>query len=139
MSGKITLTLIKPEAVEKNETGAILKRIIEAGFKIKALKMARLTKDQAGEFYGVHKGKPFYNRLITYMSDGPIFAAILEKDNAVDDFRKLLGKTNPNEADEGTLRKEFAESKSKNAVHGSDSDENANIEANFFFSKRERF
>jgi len=139
MSGKITFTMIKPEAVEKNDTGAILKRIIEGGFKIKALKMTRLTKEQAGEFYEVHKGKPFYESLITYMSNGPIFAAILEKNNAVADFRKLLGKTDPNEADEGTLRKEFAESKSKNAVHGSDSDENANIEANFFFSKRERF
>jgi len=139
MSGKITFTMIKPEAVEKKETGAILKRIIEGGFKIKALKMTRLTKEQAGEFYGVHKGKPFYESLITYMSNGPIFAAILEKNNAVSDFRKLLGKTDPNEADEGTLRKEFAESKSKNAVHGSDSDENANIEANFFFSTRERF
>jgi len=139
MSGNITFTMIKPEAVEKKETGAILKRIIEGGFKIKALKMTRLTKEQAGEFYGVHKGKPFYESLITYMSNGPIFAAILEKNNAVSDFRKLLGKTDPNEADEGTLRKEFAESKSKNAVHGSDSDENANIEANFFFSTRERF
>jgi len=139
MSGKITFTMIKPEAVEKKDTGAILKRIIEGGFKIKALKMTRLTKVQAGEFYEVHKGKPFYESLITYMSNGPIFAVILEKDNAVADFRKLLGKTDPNEADEGTLRKEFAESKSKNAVHGSDSDENANIEANFFFSKRERF
>lgn len=139
MSGNITFTMIKPEAVEKEETGAILKRIIEGGFKIKALKMTRLTKEQAGEFYGVHKGKPFYESLITYMSNGPIFAAILEKNNAVADFRKLLGKTDPNEADEGTLRKEFAESKSKNAVHGSDSDENANIEANFFFSMRERF
>ncbi|MBK5203237.1 MAG: nucleoside-diphosphate kinase [Prolixibacteraceae bacterium] len=139
MSGNITFTMIKPEAVEKKETGAILKRIIEGGFKIKALKMTRLTKEQAGEFYGVHKGKPFYESLITYMSNGPILAAILEKNNAVADFRKLLGKTDPNEADECTLRKEFAESKSKNAVHGSDSDENANIEANFFFSKRERF
>jgi len=139
MSGNITFTMIKPEAVEKQETGAILKRIIEGGFKIKALKMTCLTKEQAGEFYGVHKGKPFYESLITYMSNGPIFAAILEKNNAVADFRKLLGKTDPNEADEGTLRKEFAESKSKNGVHGSDSDENANIEANFFFSKRERF
>jgi len=139
MSGNITFTMIKPEAVEKEETGAILKRIIEGGFKIKALKMTRLTKKQAGEFYEVHKGKPFYESLITYMSNGPIFAAILEKNNAVADFRKLLGKTDPNEADEGTLRKEFAESKSKNAVHGSDSDENANIEANFFFSTRERF
>jgi len=139
MSGYITFTMIKPEAVEKEETGAILKRIIEGGFKIKALKMTRLTKEQAGEFYEVHKGKPFYESLITYMSNGPIFAAILEKNNAVADFRKLLGKTDPNEADEGTLRKDFAESKSKNAVHGSDSDENANIEANFFFSTRERF
>jgi len=139
MNGKITFTMIKPEAVEKKYTGAILKRIIEEGFKIKALKMTRLTKEQAGEFYEVHKGKPFYDSLITYMSNGPIFAAILEKNNAVDDFRKLLGKTDPNEADKGTLRKEFAESMSKNAVHGSDSDENANIEANFFFSRRERF
>jgi len=135
----ITFTMIKPEAVEAGNTGAILNRIEEAGFRILALKKVHLTPEKAGLFYEVHKERPFYGELVEYMSGGPIIAAILEKDNAVADFRTLIGSTNPEEADEGTIRKEFATSLAMNAVHGSDSDENANIEANFHFSEEERF
>ena len=135
----ITFTMIKPEAVEAGNTGAILHRIEEAGFRISALKKVHLTAERAGLFYEVHKERPFYGELVEYMSGGPIIAAILEKDNAVADFRTLIGSTNPEEADEGTIRKEFATSLAMNAVHGSDSEENANIEANFHFSKEERF
>ena len=135
----ITFTMIKPEAVEAGNTGAILNRIEEAGFRISALKKVHLTPERAGLFYEVHKERPFYGELVEYMSGGPIIAAILEKDNAVADFRTLIGSTNPEEADEGTIRKEFATSLAMNAVHGSDSDENANIEANFHFSEEERF
>ena len=135
----ITFTMIKPEAVEAGNTGAILNRIEEAGFRILALKKVHLTAERAGLFYEVHKERPFYGELVEYMSRGPIIAAILEKDNAVADFRTLIGSTNPEEADEGTIRKEFATSLAMNAVHGSDSDENANIEANFHFSDDERF
>jgi len=135
----ITFTMIKPEAVEAGNTGAILNRIEEAGFRISALKKVHLTPEKAGLFYEVHKERPFYGELVEYMSGGPIIAAILEKDNAVADFRTLIGSTNPEEADEGTIRKEFATSLAMNAVHGSDSDENANIEANFHFSEEERF
>jgi len=131
--------MIKPEAVEAGNTGAILNRIEEAGFRISALKKVHLTPEKAGLFYEVHKERPFYGELVEYMSGGPIIAAILEKDNAVADFRTLIGSTNPEEADEGTIRKEFATSLAMNAVHGSDSDENANIEANFHFSEEERF
>ncbi len=131
--------MIKPEAVEAGNTGAILNRIEEAGFRILALKKVHLTAERAGLFYEVHKERPFYGELVEYMSRGPIIAAILEKDNAVADFRTLIGSTNPEEADEGTIRKEFATSLAMNAVHGSDSDENANIEANFHFSDDERF
>ena len=131
--------MIKPEAVEAGNTGAILNRIEEAGFRISALKKVHLTAERAGLFYEVHKERPFYGELVEYMSRGPIIAAILEKDNAVADFRTLIGSTNPEEADEGTIRKEFATSLAMNAVHGSDSDENANIEANFHFSDDERF
>lgn len=139
MSGIQTFTMIKPEAVAKGLTGAIIKKIQDAGFTIKALKMHQLSKQQAEGFYEVHKGKPFYDSLTTYMSSGPIVAIILEKTNAVVDFRTLVGSTDPNEAAEGTLRKEFAESKTKNAVHGSDSDENALIESNFHFAFIEQF
>lgn len=135
----ITFTMIKPEAVEDGNTGAILNRMEEAGFRISALKKVHLTAERAGLFYEVHKERPFYGELVQYMSGGPIIAAILEKENAVADFRTLIGSTNPEEADEGTIRKEFATSLAMNAVHGSDSDENANIEANFHFSEEERF
>ena len=134
----ITFTMIKPEAVEAGNTGAILNRIEEAGFRISALKKVHLNPERAGLFYEVHKERPFYGELVEYMSGGPIIAAILEKDNAVADFRTLIGSTNPEEADEGTIRKEFATSLAMNAVHGSDSDENANTEANFHFSEEER-
>jgi len=139
MAGTMTFTMIKPEAVEAGNTGAILKMITDAGFRIVSLKKTRLSAAQAGTFYEVHKERPFYGELVDYMSSGPIIAAILEKDNAVADFRALIGSTDPAEAAEGTIRKAYAESKAKNAVHGSDSDENAQIEGNFFFSSFERF
>ncbi len=139
MSGNRTFTMIKPDAVENNYIGGILKMINEAGFRIKAMKFTRLTKEAAGAFYAVHKERPFYGELVEYMSGGPIVAAILEKDNAVEDFRKLIGATNPEEAEEGTIRKIYAKSIAANAVHGSDSDENAEIEGSFFFSQLERF
>lgn len=134
-----TFTMIKPDATSKGNTGAILDQIIKAGFTVKAMKWIKLTSAQAGAFYAVHKEKPFYGDLVTFMSSGPIVAAILEKDNAVTDFRKLIGATNPLQAEEGTIRKKFAASISENAVHGSDSDENAIIEGNFFFSELEKF
>jgi nucleoside-diphosphate kinase len=135
MAGKQTFTIIKPDAVKKNLTGAILQKMNEAGFVIQALQMIQMTREQACAFYEVHKERPFYGELTEFMSSGPVVVAILTKDNAVEDFRKLIGATDPNEAAEGTIRKLFAESKSKNAVHGSDSDENAIIESDFFFSK----
>ena len=138
MSNK-TFTMIKPEAVEAGNIGAILHKIEEAGFRIVAMKKVLLTKDRAGDFYSVHKERPFYSELVDYMSSGPIIAAILEKDNAVADFRELIGATDPSEARPGTIRHEFAESKGKNAVHGSDSDENAQIESDFHFNLSERF
>ena len=131
--------MIKPEAVEAKNTGAILDRIENSGFRIVALKKVHLSASRAAEFYAVHKERPFYQELIDYMSSGPIMAAILEKENAVSDFRKLIGATNPENAEAGTIRAEFAESMAKNAVHGSDSDENAQIEADFHFSVDERF
>lgn len=134
-----TFTMIKPDATSKGYTGAILDQIIKAGFKVKAMKWTNLTPAQAGQFYEVHKERPFYGELVDFMSSGPIVAAILEKDNAVVDFRTLIGATNPAEAAEGTIRKNFAASIGENAVHGSDSDENAQNEGNFFFSKLERF
>ncbi|MCO5248655.1 MAG: nucleoside-diphosphate kinase [Chitinophagales bacterium] len=139
MAGNLTFTMIKPDAVRANNIGNILQMINEAGFKIKAMKYTRLTETQAGQFYEVHKERPFYGELVDFMSSGPIVAAILEKDNAVEDFRTLIGATNPAEATKGTIRKKYASSIGENAVHGSDSDENANIEGNFFFSKLERF
>ncbi len=131
--------MIKPEAVAAGHSGRIIDMIITAGYRIVALKYTRLSATEAGTFYEVHKERPFYGELVEYMASGPIFAAILEKDNAVEDFRKLIGATDPAQAEEGTIRKRFAESKAKNAVHGSDSDENAANEGNFFFSGRERF
>lgn len=139
MTGNITLTMIKPDAVEKNLIGPILKVINEAGFWIKAIKYTHLTLEQAGQFYAVHKDKPFYNSLVEFMSSGPIVAALLEKEDAVVGFRELIGATNPANAAPGTVRAMFAESLQRNAVHGSDSDENAIIESDFFFSKLERF
>ena len=134
-----TFTMIKPEAVEAGYTGAILNKIETSGFRIVAMKKVILSRERAGQFYEVHKERPFYSELVEYMSSGPIIAAILEKENAVADFRELIGATDPSEAKPGTIRHEFAESKGKNAVHGSDSDENANIEADFHFSLEERF
>ena len=139
MSGKLTFTMVKPEAVANGHAGAILSKIEGAGFRIVAMKKLHLSAECAGKFYAVHQERPFYGELVEYMSSGPIVAALLEKDNAVTDFRALIGATDPAEAAEGTIRKEFAESKAKNAVHGSDSDENAQIEADFFFSDLERF
>ena len=137
--GNITFTMIKPEAVEAGNTGAILNRIEEGGFRIVAMKKVYLTEERAGDFYEVQKERPFYSELVEYMSGSPIVAAILEKNNAVTDFRTLIGATNPEDAAEGTIRKEFATSLAMNAIHGSDSDENANIEADFHFSSEERF
>ena len=134
----ITLTMIKPEAVEAGNTGAILNKIEAAGFRIVAMKKVHLSKEKAGEFYAVHKERPFYGELVDYMCSGPIVAAILEKDNAVVDFRDLIGATNPLDAAEGTIRKKYATSLAENAVHGSDSDENAKIEADFHFTNEER-
>ncbi len=139
MAGNITFTMIKPDAFGAGNSGAIIKMIEEAGFKIKAAKMTKLSGERAGQFYAVHKERPFYNDLVTYMSSGPIIAMVLEKDNAVEDFRGLIGATNPAEAADGTIRKLFAKSIEANAIHGSDSDENAAIEAAFFFSAVERF
>ena len=139
MSGKLTFTMIKPTAFNNNSTGAILKMINEAGFVIKAMKLTRLTSELAGDFYAVHKERPFYGALVEFMSSGPIIAALLEKENAVEDYRTLIGATNPENAAEGTIRKLYATNLQENAVHGSDSDENANLEAGFFFSKIERF
>ena len=138
MSGNRTFTMIKPDAVEKNSIGGILAMMNEAGFRIVAMKYTRLSAEQAGQFYEVHQERPFYGELVEYMSSGPIVAAILEKDNAVADFRGLIGATDPAEAEEGTIRAKYAESKAKNAVHGSDSDANAEIEGSFFFSMVEK-
>lgn len=139
MAGNITLTIIKPTAFKNNHAGAILKMINESGFKIKALKMVHLNLQQAELFYAVHKGRPFYESLVQFMSSGPIIAALLEKENAVNDFRKLIGATDPKSAEKGSVRNLYGTDLQQNAVHGSDSDENAVIESNFFFSKIERF
>src|SRR5574343_25147 len=134
-----TFTMIKPDAVANGHAGKILDQIIQAGFKLVALKYTRLSEEKAGEFYAIHRERPFYGELVSFMSSGPIYAAILEKDNAVEDFRKLIGATDPSKADEGTIRQRFAKSIDANAIHGSDSDENAQIEGDFFFSADERF
>ena len=139
MAGNITFTMIKPDAVEANNIGPILAKINQSGFRIVAMKYMKLSAETAGKFYEVHKERPFYGELVEFMSSGPIVAAILEKENAVADFRTLIGATNPANADEGTIRKKYAASIGENAVHGSDSDENAAIEGNFFFSGLERF
>ncbi|MCE2843639.1 MAG: nucleoside-diphosphate kinase [Sediminibacterium sp.] len=134
-----TFTMIKPDATSKGHTGAILDQMIKAGFSVKAMKWIQLSEAQAGAFYAVHKERPFYGELVEFMCSGPIVAAILEKENAVADFRTLIGATNFKDAAEGTIRKKYATSIGENAVHGSDSDENAKIEADFFFSGLERF
>lgn len=139
MATNRTFTMIKPDAVANGHIGAILNDIIAGGFKIVAMKYIQLSSETAGNFYAVHKERPFYGELVNFMTSGPIVAAILEKDNAVEDFRKLIGATNPAEAAEGTIRNKYAKSIDANAVHGSDSDENAEIEGNFFFSEFERF
>ncbi len=139
MATNRTFTMIKPDAVANGHIGAILNDIITAGFKIVSMKYIRLTEETAGQFYAVHKERPFYGELVNFMSSGPIVAAILEKDNAVEDFRKLIGATDPAKAEPGTIRNKYAKSIDANAVHGSDSDENAEIEGSFFFSAFERF
>ncbi|MEO6961046.1 MAG: nucleoside-diphosphate kinase [Puia sp.] len=133
-----TFTMIKPDAFANGHSGAILNIIIKAGFRLVALKMTSLTDKKAGEFYAVHQARPFYGELVEFMSRGPVIAAILEKQNAVADFRKLIGATDPAKADAGTIRKLFAASLGENAIHGSDSDENASMEGDFFFSGLER-
>jgi|UniRef100_UPI00404B12AC nucleoside-diphosphate kinase len=137
MSGNRTFTMLKPDAIENGHMGKIIDMIIQAGFSIKAMKLTQLTTEQAQKFYEVHAERPFYGELVEYMTSGPIVAAILEKDNAVADFRALIGATDPSEAAEGTIRKYYAESKGRNAVHGSDSDENATIEGVFHFTANE--
>ncbi|MBN1251537.1 MAG: nucleoside-diphosphate kinase [Bacteroidales bacterium] len=139
MSGNRTFTMIKPVAVKNGHIGHILNKITDAGFRIVAMKMTKLCVTRAKAFYGVHNDKPFFEDLVKFMTSGPIVAAILEKENAVEDYRKLIGATNPEKAEEGTIRKEFAISMQENAVHGSDSDENAEMESNFFFSFDERY
>ncbi len=139
MTTNRTFTMLKPDAVEKGHIGAILSKINEAGFRIVAVKMTQMTRQDAEQFYAVHKERPFFGELVSFMTRGPIVAAILEKNNAVEDFRILIGSTNPENAAEGTIRKLFATSMGENAVHGSDSDENAAIEGAFHFSGREMF
>jgi nucleoside-diphosphate kinase len=139
MAEKRTFTMIKPSSVADGVSGAILDIIQKAGFTIIAMKITQLTTKQAGKFYEIHKERPFYPDLVTYMSSGPIVAAILEKENAVEDFRKLIGATDPAKAEPGTIRKLYAKNVQENAVHGSDSDENAIIEGSFFFSGLEQF
>lgn len=133
------MTIIKPKAVSNGYTGPILNQITAAGFRISALKMLQLTRDEAENFYVVHKGKPFYDGLVNFMTSGPIVVAVLKKENAVEEYRKLIGSTDPSQAEEGTIRKLYAESVQQNAVHGSDSDENAETEAGFFFARSDRF
>ena len=139
MATNITLTMIQPDAVAAGHAGKIIDLIIQSGFKVQAMKLSRLSKEKAEEFYAVHKERGFFGDLIKFMTEGPVIAAILEKDNAVEDFRKLIGATNPANAADGTIRKLFATDIERNAVHGSDSDENAAIEASFHFSGLERY
>ena len=139
MNSNRTFTMLKPDSIEQGNMLPILKMIESSGFKIIALKYKRMSRDEAEKFYSIHSDKPFFNDLVRFMTRGPIIAAALEKDNAVEAFRKLIGSTDPNEAEEGTIRKKFAKSKGENAVHGSDSDENADIEINFHFDNNEIF
>ena len=138
MAGTITLTILKPDALQNQYTGKIIDHIIQAGFRIRAMKLIHLSATEAGQFYEVHKERPFYKDLVNYMSSGPVIPMILEKENAVEDFRTLIGATNPANAADGTIRKLYAKSIEANAIHGSDSDENAQKEASFFFSGLER-
>lgn len=138
MNTNRTFTMIKPDAMSNGHAGAIVDRIIKEGYRIVALKLTKLSAEKAGEFYAVHAARPFYGELVSFMSSGPIIAAILEKDDAIASFRKLIGATDPAKAEAGTIRKLFASSLGENAIHGSDSDENAEIEGNFFFSALER-
>lgn len=137
MASNRTFTMLKPDAIENGHMGAIINHIIKAGFKIVALKYTRLSVEEAGKFYEIHKERPFYGELVNYMSSGPIVAAILEKENAVEAFRQVIGATDPTKAEVGTIRQLYAKSIAANAVHGSDSDENAAIEGSFYFSQRE--
>ena len=139
MATNRTFTMIKPDAVANGHAGKIIDHITQAGFKIVALKYTRLSTEMAGNFYGIHRERPFFGELVSFMTSGPIYAAILEKDNAVEDFRKLIGATDPQKAEPGTIRNLYAKSIDANAIHGSDSNENAEIEGNFFFSQFERF
>ena len=139
MTGDYTFSIIKPNAVRTGKSGPILAMINEAGFEISAMKMVRMTKEQAETFYEVHKEKSFFEGLIEFMTSGPVLVMVLKHENAVEEFRKLIGATDPNKAEQGTIRRTFAVSVQMNAVHGSDSDENAQREANFFFSDFERF
>ena len=139
MAGNRTFTMIKPDAVEDGHIGAILEQITASGFRIIALKLTQMTQRDAEIFYAIHKERPFFGELVEFMTRGPVVAAILEKDNAVEDFRTLIGATNPEDAAEGTIRKKYAKNVGENAVHGSDSDENAQIEGAFHFSGREMF
>jgi nucleoside-diphosphate kinase len=139
MAGNRTFTMIKPDAVEKGHIGAILEQITASGFRIVAMKLTQMTNRDAEKFYEVHSERPFYGELVEFMSRGPVVAAILEKENAVEDFRTLIGATNPEDAAEGTIRKKYAASVGENAVHGSDSDENAQLEGAFHFAGREMF
>ena len=139
MATNRTFTMIKPDAVANGHAGKILDHIIQAGFKVVALKYTRLSEERAGDFYGIHRERPFFGELVNFMTSGPIYAAILEKDNAIEDFRKLIGATDPQKAEACTIRNLFAKSIDANAIHGSDSDENAEIEGNFFFGADERF
>lgn len=139
MAGRITLTMLKPDAVADGHTGKIIDHIIQAGFKVQAMKLTRLSTEKAEEFYAIHKERSFFRELIDFMTEGPIVAAVLEKDNAVEDFRKLIGATDPKKAEDGTIRKLYATGIERNAIHGSDSDENAAIEASFHFAGVERF
>ena len=139
MNSNRTFTMLKPDSIEQGNMLPILNMIESSGFKIIALKYKRMSKDEAEKFYSIHSGKPFFNDLVSFMTRGPIVAAVLEKDNAVEAFRMLIGSTDPNEAEEGTIRKKYAKSKGENAVHGSDSDENADIEISFHFDNNEIF
>jgi nucleoside-diphosphate kinase len=139
MAGNRTFTMIKPSAVADGYTGAILNMFQGAGFRLVAMKYLKMTADQAGAFYEIHRGKPFYNSLVEFMSSGPIVAAILEKDNAVEAFRSFIGATDPAKAAPGSIRAIYGKNMTENAVHGSDSDENAELEGNFFFSRLEKF
>jgi len=139
MATNRTFTMLKPDSVEKGNIGAILEKITASGFKIVAMKLTQMTKADAEEFYAIHNERPFFGELVEYMTRGPIVAAVLEKENAVEDFRTLIGATNPEDAAEGTIRKLYADSISENAVHGSDSDENAAIESAFHFAGRDVF